>query len=54
MKLIVLGQLPETLMIYLICFVIGMLTEFASNVAVCTMLMPIVAAMVSSNTKKHL
>ena len=33
-------------MIYLICFVNGMLTEFASNVAVCTMLMPIVAAMV--------
>ena len=46
-QLAVFGSLPGWLMVAIICFLVAMLTEVTSNSATCTILMPIVAAMVS-------
>ena len=42
----VLGELPVWLVVAIVCVITAFLTEITSNAATCTILMPIVAAMV--------
>ena len=46
----VLGELPGWLMVAFICLITAFLTEVTSNSATCTILMPIVAAMVRASS----
>ena len=42
----VLGELPVWLVVTIVCVITAFLTEITSNAATCTILMPIVAALV--------
>lgn len=42
------GSLPDWLMVFLLCLLVSLLTEVTSNSATCSLLMPIMAGMVSS------
>ena len=46
-KLSVFNALPDWLMVFLLSLLVALLTEVTSNSATCTLLMPIMASMVS-------
>ena len=49
-KLLLFNALPHWLMLFLMCFIISLMTEVITNSAATTLLLPVMASMVRSHT----